>query len=210
MTKPADEISPSRRAFFLGSLGAAAALCAPRGVRAHEHEHDHAAVPKGIRRSEAFYRLPAVTLVRQDGARVAFPQELDDGHLVILDFIYTACTTVCPVTSMVFSQLQPMLGKDLASTKMVSISIDPEFDTPERLTEYAKKFEAKAQWQHYTGTREAILAVQKAFDAYRGEKMNHFPVTFLRGAPARPWVRLEGFATPETLAREYRELTRNA
>ena len=210
MRQRSHQTAASRRAFFLGSVVAAVAWCAPRVLRAHGDEHDHAAVPKGIRRSEVFYKLPALTLVRQDGASVAFPQELDDGHPVILDFIYTACTTVCPVTSMVFSQLQPLLGKDLASTKMVSISIDPEFDTPERLTEYAKKFEAKAQWRHYTGTREASLAMQKAFNVYRGEKMNHVPATFLRGAPARPWIRLEGFATPEELAREFRELARNA
>jgi protein SCO1/2 len=110
----------------------------------------------------------------------------------------------------VFSQLQALLGEDLKKTKLVSISIDPEYDTPPRLRDYAKKFSALPQWRHYTGTREASLAVQKAFHAYRGDKMNHFPVTFLRGAPRRPWIRLEGFATPDVLAREYREAVRNA
>ena len=104
---------------------------------------------------------------------------------------------------MVFSQLQGMVD---AKAKMVSISIDPEFDTPQRLQEYALKFGATARWQHYTGSRHTVLAIQKAFNVYRGDKMNHFAVTFLRGAPARPWVRLEGFATPEDLASEYRRL----
>ena len=93
-----------------------------------------------------------------------------------------------------------------AQAKLVSISIDPEFDTPERLREYALKFGATSQWQHYTGSRQAVLAVQKAFNVYRGDKMNHFAVTFLRGAPAQPWVRLEGFATPDDIAREYRRI----
>jgi protein SCO1/2 len=108
---------------------------------------------------------------------------------------------------MVFAQLQGLVGTE---AKMVSISIDPEFDTPQRLREYALKFGATPQWQHYTGSRQAVLAVQKAFNVYRGDKMNHFAVTFLRGAPAQPWVRLEGFATPEDLAREYRGLPRRS
>ena len=175
----------------------------------HEHEHHHHhAMPQGISRSEALYEPPSVTLVRQDGTKVAFPQELDDGRPVLLDFIYTSCTTVCPVTSQIFSDLQQKLGKDLENTKMISISIDPEYDTPARLRDYAKKFHAEPQWQHYTGTQEASVAMQRAFDVYRGDKMQHFPVTFLRAGLGKPWLRLEGFATPDMLAREYRDLVK--
>jgi protein SCO1/2 len=170
------------------------------------HEHHHADVPPGIKRSEATYEIPSLTLVRQDGAKVAFPQELDSGGPVLLDFVYTSCTTVCPVLSQVFSEVQERLGKDLAKTKMVSISIDPEYDTPARLLAYAKKFHAAGQWQHYTGTTQASIAMQRAFDVYRGDKMQHQPVTFLRAAPNKPWVRYEGFATPDMIVREYRSL----
>jgi len=172
--------------------------------------HQHAAPPPGIKRSEAVYRLPEVRMVRQDGARVMFPREIDDGRPVILDFIYTSCTEICPVTSQVFSELQQRLGAEREKVHMVSVSIDPEYDTPARLTAYAKKFSAGSQWQHYTGSLESSLALQRAFDVYRGDKMNHFPVTFLRAAPGAPWVRLEGFATPDLLAREYRDLPHGA
>jgi protein SCO1/2 len=175
----------------------------------HEH-HQHAHTADVIRRSEVAYKVPALTLVRQDGTKVEFPAQLDDGHPVILDFIYTSCTSVCPVTSQVFSQLQDELGKDRDKVKMISISIDPEYDTPARLTEYAKKYHAAAEWQHYTGTAQASIAMQKAFDVYRGDKMAHSPVTFLRAAPGKPWVRLDGFATPDMLVREYRELVKGA
>jgi protein SCO1/2 len=50
------------------------------------------------------------------------------------------------------------------------------------------------------------IPFQKAFDAYRGDKMNHLPVTFVRLAPGKPWVRLDGFATPDDIVREYRTL----
>jgi protein SCO1/2 len=207
-----------RRVLVLGGLLAACGLFAARphiaaagemegGAHDHAHHH-HAAVPEGVKRSESAYKIPALTLVRQDGVKVAFPQELDDGRPVVLDFIYTSCAAVCPVTSQVFSELQQKLGKDREKVRMVSISIDPEYDTPARLTEYAKRFGAQAQWQHYTGTSQSSIAFQKAFDVYRGDKMNHSPVTFLRAAPGKPWVRLDGFATPDALVREYRDLVK--
>ena len=176
----------------------------------HEHHHASMATSQDVKRSVATYKIPALTLVRQDGTKVAFPQQLDDGRPVILDFIYTSCTAVCPVSSHIFSELQGELGKDREKVSMVSISIDPEYDTPARLTAYAKKYHAEAQWQHFTGTAQASIAMQKAFDVYRGSKMNHFPVTFLRAAPGRPWVRLEGFATPDKLLQEYRNLVKHA
>jgi protein SCO1/2 len=89
---------------------------------------------------------------------------------------------------------------------MVSISIDPEYDTPARLQNYAKRYKAGPEWQFLTGDLDTIMAVQQAFDAYRGDKMSHEPLTFLRASPRGPWVRIEGFASASELVREYREL----
>ena len=150
------------------------------------------------------YKVPDITLVRSDGARVQFSHELDDGRPVLLDFIYTTCTTICPVMSQTFAEVQKRLGRDAAKVKMVSVSIDPEEDTPARLTEYAKRYQAGAQWTFYTGSAEASIAVQRAFDAYRGDKMNHAPATFFRAAPGQPWLRLDGFATPDAVLGEVR------
>jgi len=85
----------------------------------------------------------------------------------------------------------------------MSVSIDPDNDTPARLREYAKRFSAGPQWNHYTGTLAASVALQKAFNAYRGDKMNHQPTTYLRAAPGKPWVRLDGFYGPTALIDEY-------
>ena len=131
-------------------------------------------------------------------------QELSDGRPVLLDFIYTSCTTICPVLTQTFAEVQKRLGKDAAKVKIMSVSVDPEQDTPSRLTEYAGKYGAGAQWSFYTGSVEASVAVQRSFDVYRGDKMNHSPVTFFRAAPGQPWVRLEGFATPDAVLGEVR------
>src|SRR5437588_634333 len=52
----------------------------------------------------------------------------------------------------------------------------------------------------------ASLAAQRAFDVYRGEKMSHTPVTLMRAAPGKPWLRIEGFVTPDELVDDYRNL----
>jgi protein SCO1/2 len=164
-------------------------------------------MPEGVVVSTVNYAVPPVTLVRESGKRVQLPQELDDGRPVVMNFIFTTCATTCPLSSQTFSALQRKLGADARHVHMVSISIDPEQDTPARLREYADKFGAGPQWQHYTGTLEASVATQRAFGAYRGDKMSHTPLTLMRAAPGKPWMRIDGFVTPDQLLQQYRALT---
>ncbi len=201
---------PSAAALSLVVTAAAVAIPADAAAEssADPHAHCHEAMQgmKRATRSTADYALPRVELVRDDGKTVSFPGEIDDGRPVVLDFVYTTCTTICPVLSGTFARLQDRLGSDRDRVHMISISIDPEQDTPARLAEYAKRFHAGPQWRHYTGTTQASVAIQRAFDAYRGDKMDHTPVTFLRAAHGSRWVRIDGFATADELARELHEL----
>jgi protein SCO1 len=168
-------------------------------------EHDHAASARLLTTS-AEYTVPDIQLVRDDGKSVSLPAEMNDGRPVLLNFIFTSCGTICPLMSQIFAQFQHRLGPDGGGVHLMSISIDPEQDTPARLREYAAQFGAGAGWQHYTGTLQASLAAQRAFDVYRGDKMSHSPVTLLRAAPGQPWRRIDGFVTPDQLLREYRTL----
>jgi protein SCO1/2 len=183
---------------------AAALLLAPRATPADPHAGHHAM--KRATRTTAEYVVPPVELLRDDGRTVSLPSEIDDGRPVVLEFVYTTCTSICPILSGVLSQLQGKLGGDGDPVHLVSISIDPEQDTPEVLREYAGRFHAGPRWRFYTGTPEAVVAAQRAFGAYRGDKMSHTPVTFLRAAPGRPWVRIDGFASADELAAEFRGL----
>jgi len=168
-------------------------------------QHQRALSNSSIKRSLVEVDLRPIALVRQDGVPVTLVSELADKKPVVLAFIYTSCTTVCPVTSQILARTQALLGKEKDKVHLVSISIDPEYDTPERLLEYSKRFDAKPQWQHYTGTLANSIAVQKAFKAYRGDKMNHAAVMFVNGGGMKSWVRLDGFPTAEDLLRELRE-----
>jgi protein SCO1 len=178
------------------------------GQEQHQHHqhHQHAEAAPGYARQVANYRLPAMSLVRSDGRKASFPQEMDDGRPVVLNFIYTTCTAICPILSQGFAEFQSKLGSGRDQVHMVSISIDPEEDTPKRLADYAARFDAGPQWGFYTGSVAASVSLQKAFQAYFGDKMHHRPVTFMRAAPGQPWVRLEGFISPDELLAEYRRL----
>ncbi len=190
-----------------GVLCAAAALAAeaPAVAPPGPDRSHHLVIPEtrpAIIRSAANYQIPEVQLVRADGARVTLARELDDQRPILLDFIYTTCSAICPVLSQTFAEVQKRLGNRAGTVKMMSISIDPEEDTPARLTEFSRGLGAQAQWQFYTGTVDASIAAQRAFENYRGDKMNHAAITYYRPAPGQPWVRLEGFATPDDLMRE--------
>jgi protein SCO1/2 len=189
------------------ALGATAARAADNpATDPHAHHHAMMQSPVTVARSTVGYAVPDVTLLRSDGARVKLAAELDDGRPVLLNFIYTTCTTICPLMTQTFAEVQNRLGRQAARVKMVSVSIDPEEDTPSRLSDYAKRFRAGAQWTFYTGTPGASVAVQRAFDVYRGDKMNHAAATLFRSSPAQPWVRLDGFATQDDLLSELRPL----
>jgi protein SCO1/2 len=164
--------------------------------------HDRQAAAQTLA-STAQYVVPDVKVIRQDGKDVWLSEEMNDGRPVVLNFIFTACGSVCPLMSQVFGQFQTKLGAAAEHAHLMSISTDPEEDSPARLREYAHKFGAREGWNHYTGTLEASQSTQRAFGVYRGDKMSHTPVTLLRAAPGSPWLRIEGFVTPGELLRQY-------
>jgi protein SCO1/2 len=148
------------------------------------------------------YQLPDVSVIRQDGKKLSLRKELDDGRPVILNFIFTSCSAICPMLSHVFSKVQDKLP----DVHQVSISIDPENDNPAKLIEYGKKFSAGKHWDFYTGTLKTSIAIQKAFKVDRGDKMNHSSVIFMRLGPDKPWVSLNGFASPDAVVLEYNNM----
>jgi len=188
---------------FVGTCGypvlAAGATQPLAGGHAHHH---HTEATFDTHRSTLRYHVPDIELVRDDGRHVSLPAEMNDGRPVVLAFIYTSCTTVCPLTSQTLSMVQRKLGDARDRVHIMSISIDPEQDTPARLREYAKTFHAGPQWQHYTGTLAASQGAQRAFDVYRGDKMDHAPAVLIRRAPGTEWVRIDGFATADQVLAE--------
>jgi len=154
-------------------------------------------------RTEEKYAIPDVTLVNQNGERINFKEYLNGGKPVLLDFIYGTCTTICPVLSAGFSNLQRKLAPDQAKVRLVSVSIDPEYDTPEVMRAYLKRYASKPGWDFLTGSRKDIDQVMRAFKAYVPNKMSHYPITFLHAPGEDEWVRIYGLIGTKELMAEY-------
>jgi protein SCO1/2 len=152
------------------------------------------------------YTLPTVTLLREDGSSAPFPKEVQRAEPVIAGFIFTTCTAICPITSQILAQVQTKLTAANKPFKIMSFSIDPDYDSPARMKAYAAAFHAGPNWSHYTGKMRDIVAVQKAFQAYRGDKMNHELLIFVRSSVDGTWTRIGGnnvIPTPEAVLKAY-------
>jgi protein SCO1/2 len=160
-----------------------------------------------VQRAYATYRVPDVTLVDQEGARVKLQGLLagNPGKPVFVQFVFTSCTTICSVLGAVFANFQKKFGPGAKEIRFVSVSIDPEHDTPERLKKFLGKFDAGPNWTFVTGDREAVKAVGKAFDAWFENKMSHTPLTFMWSPREKKWLRLNGFVGAGALVEEYRQ-----
>lgn len=152
------------------------------------------------------YQVPDVTLLSQDGQEVQLKNYFDSDKLIVLDFIYGTCTTICPVLSVSFAHLQKKLGEKSDRVRLVSISIDPDNDTPELMKEHLQKYGAQPGWDAFTGKRDNIIQVLKEFDSYVSNKMDHYPLTILRGPGEKEWVRLYGLLSASDLMKEYEQL----
>ncbi len=109
------------------------------------------------RGAEFFTNLP---VVNQDGEPLRFYDDLIKDKIVIVMLIYTSCTDICPLTTARMTQIEDKLagivGKDIF---IISITVDPETDTPEKLKAYARAFGTGPGWTFITGKPEDIRAI---------------------------------------------------
>jgi len=115
---------------------------------------------------------PEFALISQDGARVRLADLR--GKVVAVTFIFTRCTATCPVLTPMMSFVQDRLGSDFgAKIAFVSITVDPERDTPEVLKEYAQAFGANLSgWSFLTGDPEAIRDVVRRYGVFAEKTAN--------------------------------------
>jgi protein SCO1/2 len=103
------------------------------------------------------------------------------GHVTIVSFVFTRCDTICPVTTMKMERLQDKTFDAAAKIKLASFSVDPAYDTPARLAEYAQRYHADpARWRFVTG---AVDDMRKLVEGPFMNSMAQEGVT-ASGAPA--------------------------
>jgi protein SCO1/2 len=177
-------------------LSVASPTLAPVQVRAESKQY---------KRSVERYQMPDVTLINQEGKNVRLKNLVESGKPVIVDFIYGTCTTICPVLSACYTNLQNRLGANTSKIHLVSISIDPENDSPRVMRDYLKRYRAKPGWDFLTGSRKDIDVVMKAFDAYIPNKMSHYAVTFIHMPGGNSWIRINGITRTSEFIEEIKK-----
>lgn len=161
------------------------------------------AADKPYKRTVETYTMPDVTLVNQDGKKVRLRNLLETDTPVIVDFIYATCTTICPVLSVGYINIQNKLNPSIQKPRLISLTIDPENDTPRIMKEYLKRYNAKPGWDFLTGKRSDIEQVMKAFNAYIPDKMSHYPINLIRSPRDGKWIRLYGILSSREFMNEY-------
>jgi protein SCO1/2 len=139
-------------------------------------------------------------LLDQDGRPVRFKTDVVGDQIVVVDFVFTTCTTICPILSAKLAGLQGRLGDRLGQgVGLVSVSIDPARDTPERLKAHAARFKARQGWTWVTGEAGAVNALLKGLGAYTANFAEHAPMMLVGDGRTGRWARFNGFPDPARL-----------
>lgn len=201
---------PRRRRSLLRS--ALLALCATlvgAAAAAHElHPHGRDAPPGAVK-----VRGLDTNLVDHDGRGVNVQRDVIGDRIVVVSFVYTSCTTVCPLVASVFSDLQARLGERVGrDVVLVTITVDPLRDTPAQLKAYAGRFQAGPGWRWLTGAPVAVNELLKGLGAYAPDFTQHPQMVLVGDGTTGRWTRFSGLPDSRRLAEHVRGLdaTRSA
>lgn len=174
---------------------------------ADEHA-GHEMPAKSARSESAQVKFADVALVDQNGKAVRLEKDLVTDKIVVMSFIYTSCTTVCPVVSSIMGKVQKQLGARVGGeVQLVSISIDPQRDDAKRLNDYARNFQKGPGWSWLTGSSQSINETLKGLGTFSGDFKSHQPLILVGDGNSRHWTRYYGFTDPKVLAREVEKLS---
>jgi protein SCO1/2 len=154
-----------------------------------------------IESSPAAKYFPDAVLVNQDGQEMRFYSDLLQGKVVVINTIFTTCTGICPVMSKTYARLQDFLGDRLGrDVYLISISVDPENDTPKRLKAFGDAFGAKKGWYLLTGEKANVDLVLHKLGHYVEQKESHTAIMLMGNEPTGLWKKAFGLADSEEIA----------
>jgi cytochrome oxidase Cu insertion factor (SCO1/SenC/PrrC family) len=146
-------------------------------------------------------RVPDVKVYDQNGNRLNFYTDLVKNKTVAINFIFTTCTTICPPMTATFRRVQQELATTALDAQLISISVDPTTDTPERLRDFAAKFKAGPGWTFVTGDKAEMDTLLRALGAAVADKNDHSPMILVGNDKTGYWTRTYGLSAPTTLVK---------
>jgi len=153
--------------------------------------------------------IPDTQVYDQNGKKLNFYSDIIKGNTAAVNFIFTTCTTICPQTTAIFRRVQQLLTEGGVRVKLVSISVDPATDTPERLHVFAEEFKAGPGWTFVTGDKTAIDSLLRALDVSVGDKNNHTPRILIINDAVDYRTGISGLSTPAAIVQVITEAARH-
>jgi cytochrome oxidase Cu insertion factor (SCO1/SenC/PrrC family) len=146
--------------------------------------------------------VPDIEVTDQNNHKLHFYRDLVQGKTVAINFIFTTCTTICPPMTANFASVQKkMLQRGEKNLHLISVTVDPENDTPAKLKSYAEMFNAQPGWTFVTGTRSQLEQLWKTFSITAGNKLDHSPTVVIGNEPRHQWIFASGLNSPEKLGK---------
>jgi protein SCO1 len=149
-----------------------------------------------------------VEVKTHDGRTLRFYDDVMKGKILLINFFFTECDAVCPLVTENLARVQELLGPRVGNEiRMVSISLQPELDTPARLAVYAKTYGARPGWLFLTGKRDDIellrhrlgfVDIDPAVDA---DPEEHLGTVRIANEPMHRWAMSPALLNPDALIR---------
>ena len=163
--------------------------------------------PSATPRSAAEKYFSDVELVDQDGRKVRFYSDVLKNKVVAINTFFATCTNICPPMNRNFEKMQDALGDRLGKDAfLVSITVDPDTDTPTRLKEYAQRFHARPGWMFLTGKKENVDWALYKIGQYVETKDQHTSIVIIGNEPKGLWKKAMGLAKAEDLIRSLEDV----
>jgi protein SCO1/2 len=146
------------------------------------------------------YAFPNVVLYTQENKPVRFYDDLLKGKIVLINFIFTTCTDLCPLTTANLVKVQKLLGERLGGNfQMLSISVDPTADTPAKLKAYAASQGVGPGWYFLTGSSKEIDQVRVKLGLYDKDKMQHTGLVVIGNEEMGRWMAMPALMAPANI-----------
>lgn len=147
-------------------------------------------------------QIPDTAVFDQDGQPRKFYTDLVKGRTVAINFLFTTCTTICPPMAATFRKVQTELGDRVgADIALISVTVDPNTDVPERLKGFLAKFKAGPGWTFVTGKKPEIDSLLRSLGAYVSDKNDHSPMILIGNESAAYWTRTYGLASADSIVK---------
>lgn len=153
--------------------------------------------------------FPNVVLTNQDNKQLRFYDDLLKGKIVVIQFMFSNCERLCPMVTPNLVKVQKELEKQWPKrVNIVSITVDPDHDTPQVLKAYAEKFHVQPGWQFVTGRRADIDQIRRDLGLYCPEdtQFEHMNMLTIGREPTGQWITMRALNRPDVIAYTVRQL----